>query len=381
MIAAMKNTTAVGEAKPKSIGILGFDGLALLDLAGPLEALTAARMDADGGRARACYDARILGVSRKTFISEANVIFTAKTTLQKAPDFDTVIIPGGVGVRSGETLRRISEWLATHASRLKRVVSICTGIYPLGQSGLLDGRKVATHWRFAQDIARRFPRVSVDPAKSFIKDGPFYTCGGGTAAIELTLALIEEDYGPRVALSVAREFAARLRPLGDSESYLDSSQFECGPPDRLAELPAWISTHLDSNLSVEALAERACVCYRHFTRLFKRLFRTSPANFVETLRIGEARRRLVLTHNSVETVAAAVGFKSPDSFRRVFQRRVGLSPAAFRRTAQKSDENVPVIRALSLPTYKTKSSEKKPIRVTTLPDKLSSQRRLSPVNP
>src|ERR1700731_3565757 len=278
----------------KSIGLLGFDGLNILDLAGPLEALAAARTDVDTDKVRACYDARIIAVNARTFVSASNLALTAKDTLLKVSDLDTVIIPGGLGMREGETGRKISEWLGAHATRLNRVVSICAGIYPLAQSRLLDGRKATTHWKYAQDVARRFPKLQVDSTASFLKDGPFYSCGGGTAATELTLALIEEDYGSRVALSVARELCVRLRPLGDHANALDPAQFECGPNDRLAELPAWIAAHLNHDLSVEVLANRACICPRHFSRLFKRAFRSSPANFVETLRIDEARRQLLL---------------------------------------------------------------------------------------
>ena len=327
----MKDLTAGKATKTKSIGILGFDGLTVLDLAGPLEALAAARTDVDADKVRACYDVRIIAVNAKTFVSASNLAFTAKETLLKTSDLDTVIIPGGLGIREGETGRKVAEWLAAHTADLNRVVSICAGIYPLAQSGLLDGRKVATHWRFAQDVARRFPKIRVDHSASFLKDGPFYTCGGGTAATELTLALIDEDYGSRVALAVARELCVRLRPLGDHANTLDLSQFECGPNDRLAELPAWIAAHLNHDLSVEVLAERACLCPRHFSRLFKRAFRSSPANFVETLRIDEARRQLLLARASVESVAAAVGFKDSDSFRRAFERRLGVNPATFRR--------------------------------------------------
>jgi transcriptional regulator GlxA family with amidase domain len=326
----MKISTLARETKPKSIGLFGFDGLAAFDLIGPLEALTCARTaDANGGAP--CYNVRIIGLTGKTFVSESRMAFRTEYLLEKVPPLDTVIVPGGVAARAGGTFRKIADWLATNAVHVRRIVSVCTGIYPLAQSGLLDGRQVATHWRFAQDVARRFPKLRIDQTASFTKDGPFYTCGGGTAAIELTLALIEEDYGARVALSVARELGMRLRPIGNNESSIDPAQFECGPADRLAELPTWINAHLADNLSVDVLAERACICPRHFSRLFKRLFHSTPADFVEMLRLNEARCRLVLPRNSVETVAVAVGFKNPDSFRRAFQRRLGINPATFRK--------------------------------------------------
>jgi transcriptional regulator GlxA family with amidase domain len=328
----MKIGIVANGARPLSIGIFGFDGVSLLDLAGPFEAFTAARTDAADGKDQPCYDVRIIGVTDKTFTSESGVVFKTKDTLRRARHIDTIIVPGGPGVRGGETYRRISDWLDTHANHIRRIVSVCTGIYPLAQSGLLDGRKITTHWRFAQDVARRFPKLRVDHISSFIKDGAFYTCGGGTAATEMALALIEEDHGSRIALSVARELVMRLRPAGDNEDSVDPLQFECGPMDRLADLPAWIGSHLSDNLSVEVLANRACLCPRHFSRLFKSFFHITPAAFVEKLRLDEARRRLMLPRNSVENVARDVGFKNADSFRRAFERRHHVSPLSYKRT-------------------------------------------------
>jgi len=327
----MKIATVFEEVKPLSIAILGFDGVSLLDLTGPFEAFAVARTHAADGTDRSCYDARIIGVTGKTFASESGPVFKTDDTLLRVRHVDSIIVPGGVAVRAGETYRKISEWLTTHAHRIRRIISVCTGIYPLAKSGLLDGRRITTHWRFVQDVARRFPKLHVDPISPFIKDGPFYTCGGGTAAIEMALALIEEDYGSSVALSVARELVARLRPGGDNENSVDPLQFDCGPMDRLADLPAWIGSHLSDNLSVEVLANRVCLCPRHFSRLFKRFFHVAPAAFVERLRLDEAQRRLILPRNNVENVARDVGFKNADSFRRAFERRHGISPLSYKR--------------------------------------------------
>jgi transcriptional regulator GlxA family with amidase domain len=335
----MKGIALASGRTPKCVGILGFDGVSLLDLAGPLEAFAVARMDAPDGKAQPCYEARIIGVTGKTFASESGLVFKTEDTLLRARNVDTIIVPGGLTLRAGETYRKVSDWLTTYAHRIRRIVSVCSGIYPLAQSGLLNGRTITTHWRFAQDVARRFPKLCVDHTSPFIKNGPFYTCGGGTAAIEMTLALIEEDYGSRVALSVARELVMRLRPVGDNEDSVDPLQFECGPMDRLADLPAWIGSHLSDNLSVEVLAKRACVCPRHFGRLFKHFFHITPAAFVERLRLHEARNLLVLPRNNVENVARAVGFKNADSFRRAFQRRHGISPIGYRSASHRRSSN------------------------------------------
>jgi transcriptional regulator GlxA family with amidase domain len=329
----MKIRTVAKRVEPLSIGILGYNGVSLLDLSGPFEAFTVARTHAADGRDRSCYHARIISVTGRTFASESGLVLKTDCTLPEARYVDSIIVPGGAAVREGETYRKISEWLTIHAHRIRRIVSVCTGIYPLAKSGLLDGRKITTHWRFVSDIARRFPKLHVDPISPFVKDGAFYTCGGGTAAIEMALALIEEDYGSSVALSVARELVARLRPSGDDENSIDPLQFECGPMDRLADLPAWIGSHLSDNLSVEVLANRVCLCPRHFSRLFKRFFHVTPAVFIERLRLDEARRRLILPRNSIENVARDVGFKSADSFRRAFKRRYRVSPLRYKRNS------------------------------------------------
>jgi transcriptional regulator GlxA family with amidase domain len=154
----------------------------------------------------------------------------------------------------------------------------------------------------------------------------------------MTLALIEEDFGGRVARGVAREFVMRLRPPGDEEDHFDPANYQSDPAERVSDLPAWILAHLHDHLTVEALAERACLCPRHFSRLFKQVFNCTPADFVEELRLSEARRRLLCLRTTVESVAESVGFRSSDAFRRAFERRVGLTPTAFRRQVQVEKE-------------------------------------------
>ena len=155
----------------------------------------------------------------------------------------------------------------------------------------------------------------------------------------MTLSMIEEDYGKSVALGVARELVMDLRPPGDENNEPTPYHYELDPTERLADLPAWIVAHLRSNLSIEALAKRTSLCARHFSRLFKQIYHTTPAAFVEQMRLKEARRRLLSSRNSVATVAASVGFKSTDAFRRAFERRFKVTPRDFRagRTSQSLD--------------------------------------------
>ena len=314
-----------------AVAIFGFDGVNALDLTGPLEAFASANSDRPEIDPLVSYQVKLIGVTGKTFTSESGVLYKTPYTLRNALPVDTVIVPGGEGIHAGEVNGKVTEWLSDYAVNIRRIVSICGGIYAVAKAGLLDRRKVTTHWKFVQDLRRAHPGLEVDPASPFIKDGRFYSCGGGTAAIEMTLALIQEDYGVLRALSIARQLVMRLRPPGDRENSLEPLQFECGPLDRFADLPAWIASHLGDNLSIETLSSRVCLCPRHFSRLFKRLFHTSPASFVEQLRLDEAKRRLRLPRNSVENVARDVGYQSADSFRRAFERRHGVSPLGYKR--------------------------------------------------
>lgn len=316
---------------PKRIGLIGFDGVVAIDLAGPAEAFACAEIREQGRDPKQCYEIVIIGLSNKPFLAESGLAFTPQATVKKAPSLDTLIVPGGAGLRRPQIRKAIAAFVKARIKRTRRIVSICTGIYGLASTGLLSGRKVTTHWRFAQDVAHRFRELQVNDNAIFIKDGPFYTSAGATAGIDLSLALIEEDYGPRVALAVARELVVYLKRPGGQEQYSEPLRFQTESVTRFSELAAWMLSHLSEDLSVEALAAKACLCPRHFSRRFKMEFGQTPADFVEQLRLDEARRRFSEGDNSVENVGASVGFKSADAFRRAFERRLGINPSDYRR--------------------------------------------------
>jgi transcriptional regulator GlxA family with amidase domain len=315
---------------PKRIGFLGFDGITALDLVGPTEAFATAVVDDGKGGTRRCYEVVTIGLANKPFVAESGVIFSSQKTLQTAPLLDTLVIPGGSGLRKTGTNAKVSTWLKRHAGRIRRVATVCTGIYGLAPTGLLDGRHVTTHWRFARDVAQRFPKLKVDSNSLYLKDGCFYTSAGITAGIDLSLALIEEDFGPSVALTVARELVVYLKRPGGQEQYSEPLQFQVQSTDRFADLSAWMFGHLDQDLSVEVLAERTRLCPRHFSRRFKYAFGRTPAAFIEELRLDDARRRLATSGSNIESVAASVGFHSADAFRRAFERRFNVTPGSYR---------------------------------------------------
>ena len=314
----------------KRIGIIGYNDVQALDVVGPGDAFTlAASLTADSASCN--YEVLVLGLTSKPFAAESGLLMKPHTTLDKAPALDTVIIPGGRALRLDPTINRtIAQWLKARSSKIRRIASVCTGTYALAPSGLLDGLRVTTHWRFAQDLAKRYPRLQVDANAIFIKDGSIYTSAGVTAGIDLALALIEEDCGPAIALRVARELVVYLKRTGGQEQYSEPLRFQVDSKDSFSDLVPWIRGHMKHDLSVEALAARANLSPRQFSRRFKTAFGVTPGEFVEDMRLDEARRHLSKHSSGIEGIADAVGFASADSFRRAFERRFGIAPSAFR---------------------------------------------------
>lgn len=323
---------------PKRIGFVGFDRVTASHLTGPADAFAAAALDDGFGNRIACYEVCTIGLNREPFHSESGMTFQPQFTLRTAPPLDTIVIPGGRGLRAAQVSQPIADWILKHFADTRRVASICTGIYGLAPTGLLDGRQVTTHWRVATDVARRFPKLRVDYKRLVVKDGPFYTSTGLTAGIDLSLALIEEDYGRHVAIAAAQELVTPLQRRDAEKASSEISIRDSQPTDRFAELVAWIMRHLDADLSVETLARRACISERHFSRAFKSVLGTSPADFVENLRLNEARRRLSTRQKTLHSVAESVGFKNADAFHRAFEKRFGTRPLRYTEIAERFAE-------------------------------------------
>jgi transcriptional regulator GlxA family with amidase domain len=210
------------------------------------------------------------------------------------------------------------------------VAAVCTGIYPLAESGLLDGCSATTHWRYADDVKTRWPRVRVDSDAIFIKAGNLYTSAGVTAGIDLALALVEEDLGGVTALAVARELVVYLKRAGGQLQYSAPLHFQRSATGEFREIASWMVEHMGDDLTVEALAERMQCSPRHFARRFKAVFGSTPARFVERLRLDAARWRLMEGDVAIEALGASVGYQSSDAFRRAFERHFGVAPTEYR---------------------------------------------------
>jgi transcriptional regulator GlxA family with amidase domain len=313
----------------KRIGILGFEGVTASHLVASADTFAVATLDSGYGHRIPCYQTYTIGLSFEPLRAESGMTFTPDETLQSAPELDTIVLPGGNGLRQTEASEKIADWILTRVNRTRRIATISTGIYGLAPTGLLDGREVTTHWRFASDVARCFPKLRLNHKRPLVKDGAFYTCADLSAAIDLSLALIEEDYGRSVALAAAQELGTPALTQHNGEKEPSKPLiFNSQPTDRFAELVPWIMRHLNEDLSVNTLARRVCMSPSHFNRAFKSVLGSTPAAFVENLRVNEARRRLSSPRKTVESVAELVGFSNADEFRRAFQKRFGAKPTA-----------------------------------------------------
>ncbi|MGW1927595.1 GlxA family transcriptional regulator, partial [Streptomyces massasporeus] len=212
-----------------------------------------------------------------------------------------------------------------------RLVSVCTGALLLAEAGLLDGHRATTHWVACDHMARRYPEVEVDPDPIFVRDGRLSTSAGVTAGIDLSLALVEEDLGRDVALTVARHLVVFLRRPGNQAQFSVQLAAQTARREPLRDLQQWIAEHPDGDLSVESLAARARLSPRHFARAFQAETGTTPGCYVDRVRLEHARRLLEETSRGVEEVARASGYGTPEAMRRAFARTLGTAPADYRR--------------------------------------------------
>jgi transcriptional regulator GlxA family with amidase domain len=314
---------------PKRIGFLGFEGVAASDLTRAADVFAAAALDGGYGNRISCYQLCTIGFTSECFRTESGIALRPDSTFETVSELDTIIVPSGNGLRRSVVSGRIADWILARVNQTRRVAATGAGIYGVAPTGLLDGREVTTHYRYASDVARCFPSLRVDPRRHLVKDGAFYTSSGTHAAVNLALALIEQDYGRHVALAAAQEFVMPSANGNGQHELPSPLVFDSQPADRFAELIPWIMRNLHEDLSVNALARRACMSPSHFTRAFKSVFGSTPTGFVENLRLNEAQRRLSVPKRTLDTIAASVGFSDRDAFRRAFERRFGARPRSY----------------------------------------------------
>ncbi|MFH8568424.1 GlxA family transcriptional regulator [Streptomyces sp. NPDC017993] len=311
----------------RDVLVVLFDGLQSLDVSGPVEVFAGASRGVPGA-----YRIRTAGLDGRPVRTSSGLTLTPDLPLDGTEAPHTLLVPGGEGTRAPDP--RLIDWLRTHAPRARRKVSVCSGALLLAEAGLLDGRRATTHWALCGTLAQRFPAVRVEPDPIYVRDGDLATSAGVTAGIDLALALVEEDLGRDLALTVARHLVVFLRRPGNQTQF--SAQLAAQTAERrpLRDVQQWITENPAADLSVEALAGRARLSARHFARAFRDEVGMTPGRYVDRVRLEAARRRLEDTADGIEQVARHCGYGTPEAMRRAFLRVLGASPAEYRRRFQ-----------------------------------------------
>ncbi len=292
----------------KRIALLVFPPVREIDIVGPLDAFsTANRLSGK----RPLYEVTVIRTgSKHEIVGMSGLSLLCHYDYRSfRGEIDTLLVPGGIGSEEGHPTEGALKWLRKAAAKSRRVGSICTGAFLLAGAGLLDGRRVTTHWAFASELESRFPKVKVDPT-------PIW--------------MIEEDHGSSLALEVARNLVVFLRRPGTQAQFSVSLGSQTGEKNALHELVVWIAEHLDKDLSIPVLASRTAMSPRNFHRVFTTTVGKSPARFVEELRVEAARRQIERTAKSLDEIAARCGLGSADAMRRSFLRLLDSTPSEYR---------------------------------------------------
>ena len=243
---------------------------------------------------------------------------------------DTIVLPGSPDVHGDPSRKLIEALLAAHG-RGARLVSICSGAFVLAATGLLDGRRLATHWRYAALLARRYPRVKVVPDVLYVDGDDVLSSAGTAAGIDLCLHLVRKDHGARVANRVARRMVVAAHRDGGQAQFVDLPVAAPSADDPVSSSMEWALGRLPERIGVEDLARRAHLSPRQFSRRFRAATGASPGAWLLRRRVDAALPLLESSDEPVEQVAARVGFPSPAAFRRHFARAYGVAPSAWRR--------------------------------------------------
>lgn len=316
-------------AQTKTIMMLALPGVQLLDISGPLDVFAEANIQAGHD----AYKLLVVAGAAGALPSSSGVRLLPDRVIGEDGDepVDTLLVagcPNAAGVPAGSG---IVDWLQRRAPAARRFGSVCSGAFFLATAGLLDGRRVTTHWAVAGELARRFPRVAVDEDAIHVSDGPVRTAAGVTAGLDLALALVEEDLGRDVAMRVAGQLVMFFKRPGGQMQF--SRKGEAVPAGRsaLQELQRWVAANPALDHSVSSLAGRMELSPRHFSRLFRSEVGITPAAWVEEARIDAARRWLEAGNAAPKQVAVQCGFADVDTLRRAFVRHVGVTPAEYRK--------------------------------------------------
>lgn len=313
---------------PRVVDIVAFPGVHLLDIAGPLQVFASANEWAAQAGQPAPYAVAVVA-AQPQLLSSAGLPILARPLPRATSAIDTLIAGGGGGVHAAAQDAALVRWFAARAAKARRVASVCTGAFLLGAAGLLDHKRVATHWADCSRLAGQFPLARIEQEPIFIRDGKLSTSAGVTAGIDLALDLVQDDLGHAAAIAIARDLVVYLKRPGGQSQFSTVLELQQGGA-RWERLHAWIAGHLADDLSIERLAARAGMSERSFARHYRAAFGMTPARAVEKMRVEAVQHLLESTTLPIKRIAARCGFGAEETMRRSFRRQLGATPQDYR---------------------------------------------------
>jgi transcriptional regulator GlxA family with amidase domain len=308
------------------IALLAPPGVQSLDIVGPAEVFwEAARRLGDPN----AYTVQVIAGSAGPVLGTGGLRFVADRHIFEPDEpIDTLLVGGDP---SFETIDpAMVQWLRRRAGTVRRLGSVCTGVFLLAAAGLLEGKRVTTHWECAARLRKEYPSLDIDSDQIFIRDGNLCTTAGVTAGMDLALALVEEDYGRELALIVARYMVMFLKRPGGQSQFSAHLAAQMSGKTKIQQVQQYVLGNLAAQLSVENLAEQAGMSVRNFTRVFRQEMNMTPTEFVDAARLDAARLLLEDTGRSLRQIAIRCGFGNADGMRRAFIRNLGVGPGEYR---------------------------------------------------
>lgn len=305
-----------------------FEQFGFLDIVGPGDVFTIANQRAG----KTLYDIQVTTLGKRTYVtSESGMRVGIDAELTAIANTHTLLITGGDGFRKATNTPRLIEHIARLSKHAKRVASICTGAFPLAETGLLNQRSATTHWAHATDLQREYPDVKVVSDELFVKSGKYTTAAGMASGIDLALHMVEQDHGYELARKTSQRMVVYLNRTGGQSQFSERQSNHSTPTDRFEKLLMEVAENPAGNLGNQMLAQRLSVSERHLARVFRQRTGTTPARWLEKIRVDIARTHLETSLDSIDIIAINSGFNSVDTFRQAFHRVMDMTPVQYRK--------------------------------------------------